>query len=757
MKNNNSILFIIKYVPSIFILLLSIYTTYYLINEHASNLKEEKSKILKKYIESNKEMIQSNIENTVSKYIEKKFKSSEDELKKDLNHKMNLAYNIMTSIHKEYKDEKTKEEITKLIKTTIKTLRFNKGDDYFFIYDLKGTNILHPIDKGREGKNFINAKDGKGTFIVQESIKIAKSKEKKGFQKWFFKKPNEILGEYEKLGFIKLFEPYNWFIGTGTYIKDFENRVKKDLLEHLNNIRYKNDRNIFVLDYQGHILVSKNKRLDGVDIFKTKKLEAINVGFKDFINSKKKSKIIEYKIKNVNKIDLHKISYIKKIELLNWVIGTGFNFDEVNSRLIKEQKNLEKEHQKNLNTLFLFSILSTCLLLILSYLVSKYIKRIFLNYEEALIKKEKLKFESMMKELKEIFDNLPMMVIYKDTNNNIISVNKNTADSLGKSIQELTNVASEKIFPKDYKKYYIDDLEIINSKKSKIGFVEKYVSKDNIKIIESSKIPVFDENGNVKNIILFINDITEKEKLRIENEKQETLLYQQSKFATMGEMLSSIAHQWKQPLSTISAASSGTRIQKEIGVLSDADLFKALDLINNSTQYLAQTIEDFRNFFRPNKNKFEEIYFSNIVKKTQKLLESKFKSEDIEIIKNIEDIKIISSENGLIQVLINILNNARDELIKKDARKLIFINFYKKDEVFFIEIKDNAGGISDTNINKIFNAYFTTKNDDEGTGIGLYMSKNIVTKLLNGEIYVTNETYIYDDLEYTGAKFIIKL
>ena len=240
--------------------------------------------------------------------------------------------------------------------------------------------------------------------------------------------------------------------------------------------------------------------------------------------------------------------------------------------------------------------------------------------------------------------------------------------------------------------------------------------------------------------------------------KQEQLLIQQSKMAAMGEMLGNIAHQWRQPLSAISTASTGAKLQKEMDCLSDQQLNSALDAINNSAQYLSKTIDDFRGFFNPNNYKLNEFNILDILTKALKLVDAQFTAKDIEIIKDIENYKLLTIENELIQVLINILNNAKDVLITKEKEnRLIFINIYQKDNISYIEIKDNAGGIKEEIINRVFEPYFTTKHQSKGTGIGLYMSHEIVTKHLNGKISVCNENYIYKDVEYMGAKFTVEM
>ena len=242
------------------------------------------------------------------------------------------------------------------------------------------------------------------------------------------------------------------------------------------------------------------------------------------------------------------------------------------------------------------------------------------------------------------------------------------------------------------------------------------------------------------------------------NYKKNKILFQQSKMAAMGEMIGNIAHQWRQPLSVITTVASGIKLRKELGLLEEDEHKKSLDTIIESANHLSSTIDDFRYFFSPNKNK-TTLYSSELFIKIFKLLESEFKSKNIQVIKNIDDIKICTFENELIQVIINILNNAKDELITIEdyENKYIFIDLYKEEENMIIKVKDNGGGIPENIIDRIFEPYFTTKHQSQGTGIGLYMSEEIISKHLNGEITVSNCESIIKGKTYTGAEFIISI
>jgi signal transduction histidine kinase len=250
-------------------------------------------------------------------------------------------------------------------------------------------------------------------------------------------------------------------------------------------------------------------------------------------------------------------------------------------------------------------------------------------------------------------------------------------------------------------------------------------------------------------------------KIKLENtqNKKDKLLYQQSKMSSIGQIIGNITHQWRQKLSIITTASTGIKLKKEMGILEDEELITAMDLINNSSQDLSSTINDFRNFLNPQNNKNEKFNIAKTFEQTLKILNVEFLSKNIKIVQNIDNIEIVSIEDELILVLIHIIHNAIDALgeIPSFAQKFIFINCYKVNNHLIIEIKDNANGIKENFINDIFKLYFSTKNFSIDSGIGLYITMQIVTNLLKGSLFVENEKFIYENIEHFGAKFTIKL
>lgn len=292
--------------------------------------------------------------------------------------------------------------------------------------------------------------------------------------------------------------------------------------------------------------------------------------------------------------------------------------------------------------------------------------------------------------------------------------------------------------------------------KDKIWMGEIYNKRKDGRVVTEHLLiqSVVDENNQVQYYVASFLDITQQKLIEQKLTEHERMLIQQTKMAQMGEMLENIAHQWRQPLSMITTSASGLKAQNEFGILDNTLLYEGLDNITASATHLSHTVDDFRNFYKDDKV-LNEFLIEEAIKKAIKLLISKLKNKNIMIIEEFDNITFEGYENELIQVFINILNNARDELIKRDNQlRLIKIITKKTASNIIIEFQDNAGGIPDNILPNIFESHFTTKDEDDGTGIGLYMSKMIVENM-HGSIKAVNENFEDKGVIYKGAKFTI--
>jgi len=257
----------------------------------------------------------------------------------------------------------------------------------------------------------------------------------------------------------------------------------------------------------------------------------------------------------------------------------------------------------------------------------------------------------------------------------------------------------------------------------------------------------YDEEGQFISYDAIYEDITAK----VELEEQENLLVEQSKAAAMGEMISMIAHQWRQPLQAVSILNQKVPLSKALdGEVSDELLEQVSEGITKQLEYMSKTIDDFRDFFLPNRVQ-ESFPVTTIVNKALDFLAYMIKADSISI--NLEvksEAVILVHVNELVQVLINLVKNARDILIERKIDfKELNISIFEDDLVVVIEIEDNAGGIPEEIKNKIFEPYFSTKDNKNGTGLGLYMCKTIVEKHSSGSLTARNSD--------KGAVFRIEL
>jgi len=251
--------------------------------------------------------------------------------------------------------------------------------------------------------------------------------------------------------------------------------------------------------------------------------------------------------------------------------------------------------------------------------------------------------------------------------------------------------------------------------------------------------------------ILAILDLTEIK-------RNEDIIHQQSKMASMGEMMENIAHQWRQPLNAITISASSILVTHELGLISDEEIQEQLEAIIESAEFLSGTIEDFQNFLKDNKQAIK-FKLHDIVLKVIKLIDGNMKKNKITVFQDCdENIDMVGLENELIQVVLNIINNAKDILVENDIAFVDRIITIKVScdtikEYGIIEIQDSAGGIPKNIISKIFEPYFTTKHQSQGTGLGLYMTHQMVVDHMGGEIQVENKTFIHGEKEYIGAYF----
>ena len=234
------------------------------------------------------------------------------------------------------------------------------------------------------------------------------------------------------------------------------------------------------------------------------------------------------------------------------------------------------------------------------------------------------------------------------------------------------------------------------------------------------------------------------------NREKDKAMLQQSRLAQMGEMIRMIAHQWRQPLSAISATSGNLTLKAKLDMLDNDTAVELGERISGYAQHLSLTIDDFRDFFKSNKETLDTTY-KELIDSVLSIIETSITDKNIQLKQELQsEVTLSTYPNEIKQVILNLIKNAEDILLEKGIENpYIKIKTYDDENNSYLSVEDNGGGIPEDIIDKIFDPYFSTKTKKDGTGLGLYMSKTIIEEHCRGKLMVSNG----DD----GAKFTIIL
>ncbi|MCG6552666.1 MAG: PAS domain S-box protein [Candidatus Magnetominusculus sp. LBB02] len=356
-----------------------------------------------------------------------------------------------------------------------------------------------------------------------------------------------------------------------------------------------------------------------------------------------------------------------------------------------------------------------------------------------------------------LMENASDAILRSDTEGNLIDANRKAVQLLGYSKQELLQMKVKDIHPQP-------ELDLISAD------IQRSVETDTPQCTETlvlrkdgSTVAVeisgcFIEVNGKKIMQGIFRDLTERRLAQEKLRRQEQLLIQQSKMAAMGEMIGVIAHQWKQPLNILSLVVHELNDAREYGELDAACIDKVVNNSMKQVEFMSKTIDEFKNFFKPSKEK-ETFFVTNVIAEVFSLLSAQLQHSSIAYqftcnchkhtfrhhseIMECDGPPITTYKNQLAHVLLNLISNSNEAIIERrqnglsDTNGMIAINCYQGDNLLKLEITDNGGGIPEEILDKVCEPYFTTKKD-KGTGIGLYMAKVIVEERLGGRMYVQN-------------------
>ncbi len=446
---------------------------------------------------------------------------------------------------------------------------------------------------------------------------------------------------------------------------------------------------------------------------------------------------IMHKVKNIKDIILQaNINLLNKVNAREWF---SYTTELINKLKILDEKlsdkiilNINDKLYKTEKNLILFFIISFISIILFIFLV--FILYIFFKNESR---------------LREMIDKYIIFSI-TDTNGIITDVSKAFLDISGYTKEELIGRSHSIIKHPDMPNSIFKELwQTIKKGHTWHGMIKNLRKNGTYYWVRANIEPIKNIKGKIVAYIAIRQDITDRMKIdhlnktlkyRIEKEVQKNRekdrqMIQQSRLAQMGEMISMIAHQWRQPLTAISATSQAIMLKATLNKLDKETAIELSKKISSFSQHLSSTIDDFREFFKTNKKK-NKVTYSEMIEGVLHIVGDTLKNQNINLLKELDsDLTFDTYPNEVKQVILNLIKNAEDVLIEKNIQNpTIKIKTYENR----LSVEDNAGGIPENIIDKIFDPYFSTKTKKDGTGLGLYMSKTIIEEHCDGELRVKN-------------------
>jgi len=703
------------------IILISLTLGFVLINLQIKEFKTHLDTFQQTLIEREKITLKTAVEN-LKDDISYEQKAQVDRVKQNIKKQTKIAQKIATSIY--LKDKNIDRNlIIKSIKKAIQNIAINEENIDFFIFDKNGTYLLNTKYKAYEGENFIDFVDINNKKFIQKIIDKSKKSDSFVDFLWYMPASSKIK---KKITYSRYIFGLDIVIGSSRYIEN-NDLIARYLIDKLKKRKLNSDEFVFIYKINSLSSIKENSLPILARNIKTSE-QTVDFVEKSLIESQYRGNIF-FRAKD-------KLLYSTFLDDQRLFISFGFDLRKINSIIRHETKISNKNLQEKIVSLVLIISIVTLAFFLLSYFVAKKIEKIFKDYKLKVIKNER-KYQLLFNHSN---DGFIISKITDDKKSQIISTNR-LAKKLSGYGKGLIGRDFFKLFVKIDKKTLFEANEILGK--------AVLITKDKLqRHIELSC--VLYKDGNETLLFSSLRDISERIELKTEKERQEKLLIQKSKMASMGEMIGNIAHQWRQPISELSGLFFDIESAYDYGELNKEYLSRRIDEANDLVEYMSKTIDDFREFYNPNSKK-EKFYLFDNVAKTISIVHSSFKYHNIKIYVEIDkSISLIGNSSEFSQVLLNILSNSKEIALMRDVHEPI-IKIYSKinKEKICLHIEDNCGGINDEILDKIFEPYFTTKYN-YGTGIGLYMSKIIIENKMSGKIFAQN-------IKNSGARFTIIL
>ncbi len=746
---------------------------------HYQEFNTQIKNIRSKHITERKIMIKQEVSRIIER-IKYEKKINKLQARKNSKQKVHSACTIANNIYKENKNSKTTAKIQEIIINTLKNMSSTQKTGYYFIFSLDGKEILLGNKPKLKRRNILDIKDFNGKCVVKDMIRKVKQ-QNEGFCEYYWTKPNATGNKHKKISFIKRFEPYNWLIGFGFYTEDIDSLSKKLIQERISQAKYGKNGYFFVDDSNGiSIARGKQQELIGKSMLEnedsrgnktTKLLRAV-------AKNKDGGYVRYWWIKPDTKKEAPKIGYAKIIPDWKWMIGTGIYIDDVESEVNTLRLELKEHFKKYIVT----TILITTIIFLLFWLIFRRISRNLLNdfsiftkffnstkHGKKGIDTNKIKYEELYLMAKEantmlhdkivaqhnLLDEKEQLavtlrsigdgVITTNTDGKIVLMNRiaeiltgwQETDAINKPLSDIFN-----IIDKDSKESVESSIEKVLETGDTINIIRHFtlISKNKTKYdIDSSIAPIRDSDSNIRGAVVVFRDISEKLKIEQEHLKLR-------KLESVGVLAGGIAHDFNNLLTSI------------FGNVEMAKMFLPDDDNSNKVnKYLDQAMHFMDDAISLTK---QLLVFSKGGKAIKKIIpigedlvttaQFSLRGSTVKLKTDIaSDLWMVEADKGqLNQVFSNLVINAQQAMPNGGIITITAKNIEdQKNKYIQINIQDEGTGIKPEYLDKIFDPYFSTK--QQGSGLGLASTYSIINN--------HKGTIMVDSILDVGTNFTIIL
>lgn len=693
---------------SVVIIIVSLIIGYILISSEIKNFQNHLKTFKSTLFEREKHAIKTTVENLLQDIIyEKNLNISK--VKMNIKNQTTLGYNLAKAMYEQNRF-KNKDDIIKIIKRSIKSMVKDEKEINYFLLSREGTLLLNTLSTKNENKNFIYFVDIYGKKFIKDIINS--TSEKNSFVDYMWYKPSSSKIA-KKIVYARMIKELDLVIGSGNYL-DSNLFLSDSMVDKIKNQYLNTDEFIYIYELKNlnhprefsRLILEKNIQTSD------KELEVMNQILID----------TDYGANSFFEYD-NKLIYSTFLQGIKTYISVGINMNTINKIIENETILSNKNLNKKVLSLGVSILFVVFIFFVLSYFVSKKIEIIFKNYRLKVMRNER-NYQLLFNHSNDAF------IISK------LETNKAPIRSSNEVAKKLSGYGFDLLGIDFYE--LISGLDIVKLTNEREILARVKLKRHDGKMREIELNSIIYEDKDETLLFSSLRDITERINLKKEKDKQQQLLIQKSKMASMGEMIGNIAHQWRQPLTQLSGLFFDIESAYDYKELNKKYLSSRIDEANDLVEYMSTTIDDFKNFYKPNTNN-EKFNLNENIQNVLNMIESSIKFHSIAIHTDIDHaLHVEGFSNEFSQVIINILSNAKEIALERGIKEPK-INIFSEaiEDDIFLHVEDNCGGVEPEIIDKIFEPYFTTKYH-YGTGIGLYMSKVIIEDKMGGKIFVQN-------------------